>query len=154
MAVTKTTLYSGSWTTLRDLIQGSLVDPKERFKVKFVHAGRLDPNNNGFCGYPYVVLRPVLVDKNPLANDEDASLVEFTANFEVIGLTYIEVDTMTDALINVFNTTANLNSLRSNGLDKGTSIGDTGTGEDFIDGKRVFTRNITILFKKGLQVMS
>ena len=154
MAITKTTLYSGSWNTLRDLISNTLVDPEQRHKEMIVHAIRQRPNNDGFCGYPYIIMSPIKVKKEAVRNDGDTTELSFVVKFEVLATDYPKLDKMTDALANVFNTQANLNTLRNNGLEGGLLVEDEDTGEDYVDGQKVFVRTAAIPFKATMKVMS
>ena len=65
MAITNTTLFSASFDAVEAFLKDNLTDPRNRYKVNWIHASMPDINAQSFSGYPFITLQINLFEDMP-----------------------------------------------------------------------------------------
>ena len=150
MVVDKTNLYSESHKVIKDLLKSNLTDPKGRHKVDLVKAQR-ELSTNVKKVYPYVVLNPLDITQENESNDGTKAEVMFTATIEVLARDNPDLDTLSDDIREIFNSSTHKATLRTNGLEFSRPKESPARGE-FIEGYRVYVRVFTVTFMRRMSI--
>lgn len=147
-AITKTTLFSEPWKTIRNLLKNNLSDPKSRFKKDIVFAAVPDTSKADFVGYPFVVVSPLKLDQEDRAFDADAKSYLWDGDITVYSLDDPNaLDSLSDQVVKVVN--QNHSTFNSDGLFS-VRLDAVDTDQIVFGGNRVFTRTFAISFKRKI----
>ena len=152
MAVSSTNLYSETWTTVRDLIEDNVTDPKTNLASsprKWVYTNFPDLSTRGFTGFPLIIVNPVeITDGYLLLNDtqrEDSPLVkvevwdEFTNGMG--GL-----DSLSNSMISTLRKASSITTLQTANLFY-PKISSSNVVDTVVDNKRLLSRAFIVTMK-------
>jgi hypothetical protein len=131
--ITKEKVYSESYKEVKTFLD-SLTDPRNRFKKRWVHASMPNITENGFDGYPFIVLEE---------NISHSEVFDFSRNanvgFRVFLTIYSEepthMDTISDELYSRYQEMP-LKTLR---------ITESPIGPLVVNGRKVYRRAFALL---------
>lgn len=168
--LTKSNLYSKSYANLFNLInnKNNITDPlNDNSTRKFVYSREPDVTNINFQGYPFIIIKPAVINVDMFTLDSGSSKKEFLFEIEIrctdrvkkkegsgeynIGIQYL--DEITDNLIKTLLDKNNRKILHSYGM--GTFDIDTDSADsDEIEGDLVWIRRITLTSSERLRTGS
>jgi hypothetical protein len=141
MALTYSNLYTESFNQIKNFINGSLTDPRNRFKKNWVHASIPDLTAKGFDGYPFFVINVDLNEQSPSLDIKENER-NFRITIGVFSDEATQIDTLADEFLAKFRTV--LTDF------KAKSIGSSSLSTQIINGKKIYYRDIGLLTKKRL----
>jgi hypothetical protein len=152
MAISKTAVYSGAWTAIRNAIRDNLTDPKNRphFKERIIRSHTPKPSGTDHPGFPFIVIRPVELAQSEISFKATASQLDYVCIIEVFGKDNpADVDALSDNVVTALM--AGINDLSADGV-KSLKI-DTSTSQNILlDGGEAWLRVIGLNFKTRLDL--
>jgi len=104
MSLTKSNLYSESYTILKNFIENNITDPKHRYKKKWIYASMPNINDKGFTGYPFIVIT-LDINEDKKSFDRDISQKNFRVLLSIYAKDATDIDTISNSLFNQLNST-------------------------------------------------
>jgi hypothetical protein len=103
MAITNDNLFSESYNSLKTFLKDNMIDPRNRFKVNWIHPSMPNINESGFDGYPFMVLK-IELNEDTKSFDKSTSQKIFRINVGVYSNDVTQVDTISDKIASLFKT--------------------------------------------------
>jgi len=143
MTITNSTLFSGSYDSLKTFLNGiSGLDPRNRYKANWIHSSIPNINDKGFDGYPFIVLT-VGVGEEEKAFDNSTSTKVFRVMISIYSKEGTEVDTISNKICDAFKTSLNdfsAKELSSSPISWNLDLA----------GQKIYFRNIGFLMKERI----
>lgn len=140
MAITNSSLYSGSFDEIKNFINTNITDPKRRYKKDWIHPSLPNITSQKFDGYPFIVMT-VDVSETNKAFDRSTSNKQFVVRLAIYSDQSLEVDTISDEIISKFKDETLTNSLSS---FKSIELSGSPFSFEIIEGRKIHVREVGI----------
>ncbi len=150
--VTKSNLLSESRNNIVEILQNNVTNPSGN--PKWIYARRPKVKNLSFNGFPFLVVYPSRVTfGSPMTVNGQKKKTSFSIEIEVVtqdaavnqGKGLMQLDSVTDQVLEQLNSKTNRDTLRANGLlfvDPDVS----GVGDEEWNSTKIVTRTIMLTF--------
>lgn len=151
MVVTKSNIYSESYTQLKSLIDSNITDPitnSTSSTRKWIYTFVPDVKSYGFKGLPFIVINPPSTEFNERTfNTEREDNLSFEIEVYSLFKDMSSFEDISNELFSLFSTTANIDTMIGVNMDDLTI--EDGGAEDMGDfnNQRVIVRSFTVSFK-------
>jgi len=144
MAITNSTLFSGSFNAVETFLKDNISDPRSRYKKHWIHSSMPNVNSKGFNGYPFIVIRIDVGEENK-SFDVSTSNKVFRILLSVYSDEATEVDSVSDEILSLFKDETKLTDF------KAREVSTSPINYDFdINGKKIIFRNIGIIARSRI----
>lgn len=158
-AITTTTLYTQSWTTLKDVINLNVTDPatgQVSSSRKWIYTLEPDFKSNSFQGYPIIVIQPGdMQDENyNLGRDFKNNILRFKITLYqkyTDANSVSQLETMANQLVNGIRILASIATFQSSTMHH-PKIQSSPMQDEDIHMQRVITRAFLIEFEVPLNM--
>ena len=104
MTITNANLFTSSYDSIKSFLNGiSNLDPRNRFKANWIHASLPNINGKGFDGYPFIVLKVDVGEKNKSLDNSTSEKV-FRIMISIYSKDAPEIDIISNKIIESFKT--------------------------------------------------
>lgn len=151
MTVSKTTLYSSTWTVIRNHLNDNLTgeDFKKDYKAKYIFSQRQYDAATGNKDYPYIVVNPVEDARDEVANDHTVADHNLSCTIEILSEDSESADLKGEKVEQLFTDDDRREELRADGIEK-VNIVRSYQRPEIIDGEDIYVRYIILVGKCNL----
>lgn len=114
MTIDNTTLFSSSFDAVETFLKDNLTDPRNRYKVNWIHASMPNINAQSFSGYPFITLQINLFEDNPSFGNKNQK------NFRAVIIVYsnepTDIESICDDIAELFRDETKLTDFKAREL--------------------------------------
>ncbi len=142
MVISNANIFSESFRLLENFLKDiSGLDPRNRYKAKWIYSSFPEINSKGFNGYPMIVLRVDPADGNP-SHDRTISEKTFRVLISVYSNEASDVDSIADKIFDNLKDETKLTDFKAKELSNSPIDWDLD-----VKGKKIIFRNIGMILK-------
>lgn len=145
MAITNENLFSESFKLIEDFLKGiSNLDPRNRYKTKWIYSSMPNLNSKGFDGYPFMVVKIDPSDENKSFNPE-VSEKTFRVLITIYSNEARDVDSISDKIFSNIKDETKLTDFSGKEMSTSPINWDMD-----MNGKKVLFRSIGLIMKSRI----
>jgi hypothetical protein len=142
MTITNEELFSGPYNSIKSFLNGiSGLDPRNRFKVNWIHSSLPNINDKGFDGYPFIVLS-ISIGEDKKSFDNSTSEKVFRVMISIYSKDSSEIDVISNKIFSNFKTIEDFGA-------KELSSSPIAWNMD-LNGQKISFRNIGLIMKERI----
>lgn len=143
--ITNSNLFSESFSLIESFLKGiSGLDPRSRYKAKWIYSSMPNLNSSGFDGYPFIVIKVDPSDENKSFNPEISEKV-FRVLLTVYSNEAGDVDSISDKIFSNIKDETKLTDF------KGKEMSTSPINWDMdMNGKKILFRSIGLIMRSRI----